>query len=130
VGADAEVHIGTNNPKVMVANASNESAKVQDQPLWLVLGEELGHALGIFDGASAPSNQNGINTYLGPDGRGHWEKQSLEELENHGIGGFARPGNLKRSSYPTENSIRAEHHLPARVAYDIVPGASGDHDCN
>jgi hypothetical protein len=66
-----------------------------------------------------------INTCLGPRGRGHWEKQPLEELENYGIGRFNRPGSDKRSHYPTENSIRAEHGLPKRRAYDIVQAQAG-----
>jgi len=127
-GSNVTVKMSMNNPKVQVSSAYNKPTQSEDQPFYLVLGEELAHALAMFDGVSINDDQTDINTYLGPKGRGHWEKQRLEELANHGIGRFSRPSSDKRAHYPTENSIRAEHGLPARRAYDIVPGASGDHD--
>lgn len=68
------------------------------------------------------NNKAGVSTYIGYDGQGHYEIVSKEELYTHGIGGWQRLANAKRSSYPTENSLRAEHNLPKRVAYAIVAG--------
>jgi hypothetical protein len=128
-GSSANVDISPDNPNIQVSTSSyNKPAASESQPLYLVIGEELGHALGAFDGAHIDRENKGVSTYIGNDGRGHYEKQPLEELYNHGIGIYSsRPGGT-RSVYPTENSLRAEHGLNSRVAYDIVPGASEEHN--
>ena len=74
--------------------------------------------------------QKGVNTYLGYDGQGHYERQPLEELYNHGICLFKRPASSNRSEYPTENSLRAEHGLLSRAAYDVFVRAFEDHSDN
>jgi hypothetical protein len=71
-----------------------------------------------MDGHDRAGNNIKENTYVDASGHTRTEKQPLIELEAHGIGNYKPFGNEKRSSYPTENSIRAEHSLPQRVAYE------------
>jgi Effector protein len=117
--------MGVVNPQVQVSKSLETPTHSESQPSYLVLGEELIHALGHFDGVHVPEGQEEINTYLGEDGRGHWEKVKVEELQAHGIGNWKRPANDKISEYPTENSLRAEHGLLSRRAYSLLPPHEG-----
>ena len=112
------------NPKTQVAKNRESWAESKDQPDYIVLGQEMCHALADMDGASISASKNGFaNTYRGPDGKDVTEYAPLEELTAHGIGSYGtRNSNTKRDSYPTENSLRSEHNLPVRVAYEIYPG--------
>jgi len=35
---------------------------------------------------------------------------------------YVHPGSKKRGSYPSENSLRKEHKMLERVAYEIITG--------
>ncbi len=124
VGSSSIVNIGGVNPMVQVSESFSIPTHSEQQQMHIVIGQELIHALGHFDGVRVPDNQIGINTYLGYDRQGHYEKIRLEELYTHGIGNFRRPTSSKRKYYPTENSLRTEHGLLPRRAYDIVVGQS------
>ncbi len=117
-GSDAQVSFSLTNLSTQVA--TKDGTKVEKQPSYIVLGEELVHALLMMDGYDKPSGNKKLNTYTRTDGKTRTEKSELGELEAHGIGNYAPRGNSKRSSYPTENSLRAEHHLPLRVAYEAA----------
>lgn len=123
-GSDASITYSEINPKTQVSKTRATPSQSESQPGWLVLGEELIHALATFDGVRVPDSQTGINTYLYSDGRGYWESQRLEELYTHGIGNFERPKSSKRDSYPSENALRAEHGMDPRRSYELMPPAA------
>jgi len=118
VGSDVKVGLAGVNMKTQVSKGGK--TVVEDQPFYLVLAQELTHSLITMDGYDVPSRINGANTYLRTDGQGRVEIVEMGELQAHGIGGNAPPATPKRNVYPTENSIRKEHGLPPRVAYEAA----------
>jgi len=124
VGTDAKVDIRGTNPMVLVSEARDKPAHSEEQPLYLLIGQELIHALAHFDGVRVPMGRTGVSTYLGEDGRGHYEINNIEEFYAHGIGQWKRPASHKRDEYPSENTLRAEHGRLQRVSYDVLTGQS------
>ena len=124
VGGNTSVTFSEDNPKTQVANNHDSRATRLEQPDFIVLGQEMSHALVQMDGARYPDSRGSkINTYRSSDGLLITEYAPLEELTAHGIGAYGmRYSNTKRENYPNENAIRREHNLPVRVAYEIIPG--------
>jgi hypothetical protein len=113
-GSNINIILGGVNMQSQVA--TKDGTKSENQPLYLVLAEELVHGLIGMDGYDRKDDNIKENAYTSVGGK--TEKQPLRELEAHGIGNYQPFGNVKRATYPTENSIRAEHGLPQRVAYE------------
>ena len=107
-----------------VANSNDERAKSEEQPDFILLGQELSHAFAQMDGASIPETTGKkMNSYTTSTGQKATEWVGLEELTAHGIGNYGRRYvNKRRDHYPNENSLRREHKLPVRVAYELHPG--------
>jgi|GEM_PF-5972395 len=122
-GQDATIMMGEANGFVQVANSQDAPSHREMEPFYIAMAGELSHALAEMDGYSIPqSSGKKISYYKGPNGEQQYEKIHLEELTAHGIGNYGDRNTTKRRSYPNENSIRGEHHLPARVAYTWNPG--------
>ena len=98
--------------------AEKEGTKNESQPMYLVLEEELVHALIVMDGYDGKDDNYKENTYTSVGGVTKTEKQPLREQKGLGIGKYQPFDNTKRKNYPTQNSIRDEHGLPQRVAYE------------
>jgi len=117
-GKGSNIDITLAGVNVQTQVATKDGTKSEAQPQFLVLGEELIHGLIGMDGYDRKDDNIKENTYIGVGGKTKTEKQPLRELEAHGIGNYQPFGNPKRTTYPTENSIRAENGLPQRVAYE------------
>jgi RHS repeat-associated protein len=115
-GSNAIVSLSLSNGSGQYA--TNEGTKAMQQEAHVVLGGELVHSLLIMDGYDKSLGNKKVNTYTDVNGKQRTEKAELAELEAHGIGSYSPKGNNKRSSYPTENTIRADLSLPIRVAYE------------
>ncbi len=123
VGVNAIVTMSGTNPATQVAVSSEARAERKDQPQYLVLGQELIHALANMDGVLiAAEKQKLQNTYKAADGKYYTEWVAQEELYAHGIGSYTTRTNSKREGFPNENMLRKEHNLPVRVAYETLPG--------
>ncbi len=111
-------------PRTQVSDNVNGRARSEDQPDFILLGQELSHALAQMDGASIPGSiGKKMNNYTTSTGQQMTEWVQLEELTAHGIGNYGtRYQNTKRDHYSNENALRREHNLPVRVAYEIIPG--------
>ncbi len=111
-------------PKTQVGTDNDHPAESESQPDFILLGQEMCHALAQMDGASISSSMGKkMNVYTTSSGQKATEWVSLEELTAHGIGNYGqRFENTKRSSYPNENALRREQNLPVRVAYELMPG--------
>jgi len=115
-GSDVMLTFTLGNVQTQVSRDGKNQA--EKQPEYIVLGQELVHSLVMMDGYDRPNTNMKLNSFTGVNGKTFTEKVSLGELEAHGIGNYTIPGNAKRTNYPTENSIRREHKLPVRVAYN------------
>ncbi|WP_159280847.1 RHS repeat-associated core domain-containing protein [Tenacibaculum maritimum] len=114
-GTDSNVDYSSNVGNALVKDSKTGKVKNESQPDFTVLGHELIHALGSMDGTSKNTSMLKVRYYEGKSGQ-EWERASKEEYTTVGFSGYNR-STSKRSSYPTENGIRAENGLNKKVAY-------------
>ena len=115
VGANSIVTLGV-SPKVLVADKNGKTI-VENMPDEIALGHELAHSLPTMDGYSSPREKQYTHSFTNRYGQREQERRPIEEFYATGLSGYNRPSNKKRSSYPTENSLRRERGMKIRISY-------------
>lgn len=115
IGANSIVTLGI-SPKVLVADKNGKTV-VENMPDEIALGHELSHSLPTMDGYSSPRDKQYTHSFINKYGQKEQERRPIEEYYATGVSGYNRPSNKKRSSYPSENSLRRERGMKPRVSY-------------
>ncbi|HUN04713.1 MAG TPA: hypothetical protein PLS00_17840, partial [Niabella sp.] len=89
VGDNTLITFSEINPQIQVAKDQNSRAESKGQPDFIILGQEMSHALAQMDGAMIPESKGTkVNTYISSTGERVTEHASYEELTAHGIGSY------------------------------------------